>query len=90
MGCILPNYLSVYIVPVFSKKHPDIIIKKTDNTISMKKYCDIVYNSIQNDKELISTLILLEEYQKHKIDWLSMYIVLIEDLENEINEILSK
>ena len=56
----------------------------------MKKYCDIVYNSIQNDKELISTLILLEEYQKNKIDLLSMYIVLIEDLESEINKILSK
>ena len=78
------------IVPVISKRHPDIIIKKNDNSISTEKYCDIIYNSIQNDKELISTLILLEEYQKHKIDWLSMYIVLIEDLENEINEILSK
>ena len=78
------------IIPIVSKKHPDIIIKKTDNTISMKKYCDIVYNSIQNDNELISTLILLEEYQKHKINWLSMYIVLIEDLETEINKILSE
>ena len=79
-----------FIIPIVSKKHPAIIIKKTDNTISMKKYCDIVYNSIQNDKELISTLILLEEYQKHKINWLSMYIVLIEDLETEINKILSE
>ena len=32
-------------------------------------------------RELMSTLILLEEYQKNKINWLSMYIVLIEDLE---------
>lgn len=78
------------IIPIISKRHQAIIIKKNDNTISMKKYCDLVYNSIQNDKELISTLILLEEYQKHKIDWLSMYIVLIEDLETEINKILSE
>ena len=53
-------------------------------------YRSIVYNSIQNDRELISTLILLEEYQKNKINWLSMYIVLIEDLETEINKVLSK
>ncbi len=78
------------IVPVFSNKHPDIIIKKNDNTISLKAYCDIIYNSIQNDKELLSTLILLEEYQKNKINWLSMYIALIEDLESEINKILSE
>ena len=38
----------------------------------------------------MSTLILLEEYQKNKINWLSMYIVLIEDLETEINKVLSK
>ena len=78
------------IVPVFSKKHPDIIIKKNDNTISLKAYCDIIYDSIQNDNELLSTLILLEEYQKNKINWLSMYIALIEDLESEINKILSE
>ena len=78
------------IVPVISKRHPDIIIKKNDNSISTEKYCDIIYNSIQNDRELISTLILLEEYQKNKINWLSMYIVLIEDLETEINKILSE
>ena len=78
------------IVPVISKRHPDIIIKKNDNSISTKKYCDIIYNSILNDRELKSTLILLEEYQKNKINWLSMYIVLIEDLETEINKVLSK
>ena len=78
------------IVPVISQRHPDIIIKKNDNSISTKEYCDIIFNSIQNDRELISTLILLEEYQKNKINWLSMYIVLIEDLETEINKIISK
>ena len=78
------------IVPVISERHPDIIIKKNDNSISTKEYCDIIFNSIQNDRELISTLILLEEYQKNKINWLSMYIVLIEDLETEINKIISK
>ena len=76
------------IVPVISKRHQDIIIKKNDNSISTQKYCDIIYNSIQNDRELKSTLILLEEYQKNnKIIDLSMYMVLIEDLETEINKV---
>ena len=76
------------IVPVISKRHPDIIIKKNDNSISTEKYCDIIYNSIQNDRELISTLILLEEYQKNKIIGNNVY--LIEDLETEINKVLSR
>ena len=42
------------IVPVISKRHPDIIIKKNDNSISTEKYCDIIYNSIQNDRELLA------------------------------------
>ena len=80
------------IVPVIeSKRHPDIIIKKNDNSISTEKECDIIYNSIQNDRGVKSTLILLEEYQKNKTQsGLSMYIVLIEDLETEINKVLSK
>jgi hypothetical protein len=78
------------ILPIISERHPGIIIKKGDNTVSMEEYCNIIYNSIQKDKELISSLILLEEYQKNKINWLSMYTVLIEDLGAEIKEILSE
>ena len=77
------------IVPIISKRHPDIIIKKNDVKLSLEDYCHIIFNSIQSDKELLSKIILLEEYQKNKINWLSMYMVLIEDLEIEINNILS-
>ena len=78
------------ILPIISERHPNIIIKKSDNTVSMEEYCNIIYNSIQKDKELISSLILLEEYKKNKINWLSMYSVLIEDLGEEIKNILSE
>ena len=77
------------IVPIISKRHPDIIIEKNDVKLSLEDYCHIIFNSIQSDKELLSKIILLEEYQKNKINWLSMYMVLIEDLEIEINNILS-
>jgi hypothetical protein len=74
---------------IITKNHPNIIIKKTNNSISITEYCDIIYSAIQKDRELMSTLILLEEYQKNKINWLSLYMVLIEDIETEINNILS-
>ena len=78
------------IIPIISKRHSDIIIKQSDNNVSLEKYCDIINQSIKRDKELMSKLILLENYQKNKINWLSMYIVLVEDLKNEINKVLSK
>ena len=78
------------IIPIISKRHSDIIIIQNDNNVSLKEYCYIINQSIKRDKELMSKLILLENYQKNKINWLSMYIVLVEDLKNEINEILSK
>ena len=78
------------IIPIISKRHSDIIIKQSDNNVSLKDYCNIINVSIKKDQELMSKLILLENYQKNKINWLSMYIVLVEDLKNEINEILLK
>jgi len=76
-------------LPIITRNHPNIIIKRTDNSVSINKYCEIIYSAIQKDKELMSTLVLLEEYQKNKINWLSLYMVLIEDIEAEINNILS-
>tara|TARA_B100000902_G_scaffold398926_1_gene467541 strand:- start:515 stop:1237 length:723 start_codon:yes stop_codon:yes gene_type:complete len=76
-------------LPIITKIHPNIIIKRGDNSVSIEEYCEIIYNAIKKDKELISTLILLEEYQRNKIKWLSLYMVLIEDLETEIDNILS-
>ena len=78
------------IIPIISRRHSDIIIKQSDNNVSLKDYCNIINVSIKKDKELMSKLILLENYQKNKINWLSMYIVLVEDLKNEINEVLLK
>ena len=50
----------------------------------------MIFHSLSNDEEIISSLILLEEYQKNKINWLSMYMVLIEDLETEIKNVLAQ
>ena len=50
----------------------------------------MIFQSLSNDEEIISSLILLEEYQKNKINWLAMYMVLVEDLENEIRNALAQ
>ncbi len=77
------------ILPGIISRHPKIIIEKKNNSVTLEEYCNLIFRSLSNDEEIISSLILLEEYQKNKINWLSMYMVLIEDLENEINNVLS-
>ena len=76
------------ILPIIIERHPEIIIEKKNNSVSLEEYCNMIFHSLSNDEEIISSLILLEEYQKNKVNWLSMYMVLIEDLENETRNAL--
>ena len=78
------------ILPIIIRRHPEIIIEKKNNSVTLEEYCNMIFYSLSNDEEIISSLILLEEYQKNKINWLSMYMVLIEDLENETRNALAQ
>ena len=78
------------ILPIIIARHPEIIIEKKNNSVTLEEYCNMIFHSLSNDEEIISSLILLEEYQKNKINWLSMYMVLIEDLETEIKNVLAQ
>ena len=78
------------ILPIIISRHPEIIIEKKNNSVTLEEYCNMIFHSLSNDEEIISSLILLEEYQKNKINWLSMYMVLIEDLETEIRNVLAQ
>lgn len=78
------------ILPIIIARHPEIIIEKKNNSVTLEEYCNMIFHSLSNDEEIISSLILLEEYQKNKINWLSMYMVLIEDLETEIRNVLAQ
>ena len=78
------------ILPIIISRHPEIIIEKKNNSVTLEEYCNMIFHSLSNDEEIISSLILLEEYQKNKINWLSMYMVLIEDLETEIKNVLAQ
>jgi len=78
------------ILPIIISRHPEIIIEKKNNSVTLEEYCNMIFYSLSNDEEIISSLILLEEYQKNKINWLSMYMVLIEDLENETRNALAQ
>lgn len=78
------------ILPIIIARHPEIIIEKKNNSVTLEEYCSMIFHSLSNDEKIISSLILLEEYQKNKINWLSMYMVLVEDLENETRNVLTQ
>ena len=49
-------------LPFISENHPDIILARDDNSVSMKKYIDIIGQSINKDKKLKANFIMVKRY----------------------------
>ena len=75
-------------LPFISQNHPDIILARDDNSVSMKKYIDIISRSIKSDKKLKANFIMVKRYLDYKLSFLRLYVMSLEDLEREINQVL--
>ena len=75
-------------LPFISQNHPDIILARDDNSVSMKKYIDIIGQSINKDKKLKANFIMVKRYLDYKLSFLRLYVMSLEDLEREINLVL--
>ena len=75
-------------LPFISQNHPDIILARDDNSVSMKKYIDIISRSIKSDKKLKANFIMVKRYLDYKLSFLRLYVMSLEDLEREINRVL--
>ena len=75
-------------LPFISENHPDIILARDDNSVSMKKYIDIIGQSINKDKKLKANFIMVKRYLDYKLSFLRLYVMSLEDLEREINLVL--
>ena len=75
-------------LPFISQNHPDIILARDDNSVSMKKYIDIISQSIKSDKKLKANFIMVKRYLDYKLSFLRLYVMSLEDLEREINLVL--
>ena len=75
-------------LPFISENHPDIILARDDNSVSMKKYIDIISRSIKSDKKLKANFIMVKRYLDYKLSFLRLYVMSLEDLEREINLVL--
>ena len=76
-------------LPFISQNHPEIILARDDSSVSMKKYIDILSESIKNDKKLKANFIMVKRYLDYKLSFLRLYILSLEDLEREINLVLN-
>ena len=75
-------------LPFISQNHPEIILARDDNSVSMKKYIEILNNAIKNDKKLKANFIMVKRYLGYKLSFLRLYVVSLDDLEREIDLVL--
>ncbi len=75
-------------LPFISQNHPEIILARDNNSISMKQYINILNNAIKNDKKLKANFIMVKRYLYYKLSFLRLYVVSLNDLEREIDLVL--
>ena len=75
-------------LPFISQNHPDIILARDDNSVSMKKYIDIISRCRKRYKKLKANFSMVKRYLDYKLNFLRIYVVIMEDLEAEINLVL--
>jgi hypothetical protein len=72
-------------LPFLTINHPDVILARDNNKISIDRYSEILNDAINSDDKLKAKFILLKRYLEYKISILQMYMINLDDLESEIN-----
>tara|TARA_B100001564_G_scaffold22433_1_gene16720 strand:+ start:1275 stop:1994 length:720 start_codon:yes stop_codon:yes gene_type:complete len=73
-------------LPFIAENHPSIIIARDNQNVSMKEYVHQLINAIENDIKLKANFTMVKRYLEYKLNFLRIYVVIMEDLEAEINK----
>ncbi len=73
-------------LPFIAENHPSIIIARDDQNVSMKEYVRKLVNAIEKDIKLKANFTMVKRYLEYKLNFLRIYVVIMEDLEAEINK----
>ena len=73
-------------LPFIAENHPSIIIARDDQNISMKEYVQKLVKAIEKDIKLKANFSMVKRYLEYKLNFLRIYVVIMEDLEAEINK----
>ena len=76
-------------LPFLTINHPDVILARDNNKISIDRYSEILNDAINSDDKLKAKFILLKRYLEYKITILQMYMINLDDLEREINLVIN-
>ncbi len=75
-------------VSFFASNHPEIIIAGSDNKVSVQEYSKLLHNSISTDKKLRSNLLVLNKYLGTKLNFIRLYMNILDELERELVTVL--
>jgi len=76
-------------LPFLTINHPNVILARDNNKISIVRYSEILNDAINSDDKLKAKFILLKRYLEYKITILQMYMINLDDLEREINLVIN-
>ena len=76
-------------LPFLTINHPNVILARDNNKISIDRYSEILNDAIKSDDKLKAKLILLKRYLEYKISILQMYMINLDDLERENNQVIN-
>jgi uncharacterized membrane protein YgaE (UPF0421/DUF939 family) len=72
-------------LPFITVNHPEVILARDNNQISVDQYSEILSKAINSDDRLKAKFVMLKRYLEFKISILQVYMINLEDLEFEIN-----
>ena len=73
-------------LPFIAENHPSIIIARDDQNVSMIEYVQKLVKAIKKDIKLKANFSMVKRYLEYKLNFLRIYVVIMEDLEAEINK----
>ena len=73
-------------LPFIAENHPSIIIARDDQNVSMKESVQKLVKAIKKDIKLKANFSMVKRYLEYKLNFLRIYVVIMEDLEAEINK----
>ena len=72
-------------LPFITVNHPEVILARDNNLISVNQYSGILSEAILSDNRLKAKFVMLKRYLEFKLSILQVYMINLEDLESEIN-----
>ena len=72
-------------LPFITLNHPEVILARDNNQISVNQYSEILSEAIHSDDRLKAMFVMLKRYLEFKISILQVYMINLEDLDSEIN-----